>query len=204
MRSRAPLPMLCACATLLAMQAAHAAIYAFTDERGIVHYSNVPSDARYQMVIAGPVGETTARHFIEVALDKSQQYSGLIEVAATASRLEPALVRAVMVAESGADPQAVSKRGARGLMQLMPETARQYGVRNLLDPAENIRAGSQYLRYLTDRYRNDLHLVLAAYNAGPAAVDQSGGRIPPLKETLDYVPRVLEIYSHLQELARAR
>jgi soluble lytic murein transglycosylase-like protein len=108
----------------------------------------------------------------------------------------------VMVAESGGDPNALSKRGARGLMQLMPATARLYGVRNVFDPEQNVRAASQYLRDLADRYQNDLELVLAAYNAGPTAVDLSGGKIPPLRETLDYVPRVLRIYSRLRELAQ--
>jgi soluble lytic murein transglycosylase-like protein len=127
----------------------------------------------------------------------------VIESAARASRLEPALLQAVMVAESGGDPKALSSKGARGLMQLMPATARLYGVRDAFDPEQNIRAASRYLRDLTDRYQDDLRLVLAAYNAGPAAVDSYGGKVPPLRETLDYVPRVLRIYSRLREMAPA-
>jgi soluble lytic murein transglycosylase-like protein len=202
MRGRAPLLTLCACATLLAAQAAVASIFVFTDEQGTVHYSNVPVDTRYQVLFAvGPEGERRSLPVGSI-LRKSEQYSQVIETAARANRLEPALVRAVIVAESGCDPNALSKRGARGLMQLMPATARQYGVRNLFDPEQNVRAGSQYLRDLTDRYQDDLELVLAAYNAGPAAVDLHGGRVPPLKETLEYVPRVLKIYHYLLELAR--
>jgi soluble lytic murein transglycosylase-like protein len=113
------------------------------------------------------------------------------------------LVAAVILAESGGDPRAQSKRGARGLMQLMPATARQYGVSNVFDPEENIRGGSRYLRDLLERYQNNLQLVLAAYNAGPEAVDQHGG-IPPFRETLEYVPRVLQIYHRLLELTDAR
>ena len=87
-------------------------------------------------------------------------------------------------------------------MQLMPATARRYGVNNAFDPEQNIQAGSRYLRDLVERYQNDLQLVLAAYNAGPEAVDRQGG-IPPFKETLEYVPRVLQIYHRLLELTRA-
>jgi soluble lytic murein transglycosylase-like protein len=202
MTSRSPLLIVSACAALLAAPAAVATIFAFTDAEGTVHYSNVPVDARYKAVIEGPPEEAAGTQGSGAPLRKSAQYSKVIESAARASRLEPALVQAVMVAESGGDPNALSKRGARGLMQLMPATARLYGVSNAFDPEQNIRAASQYLRDLTDRYQNDLELVLAAYNAGPAAVDLNGGKIPPLRETLDYVPRVLRIYSHLRELAR--
>jgi soluble lytic murein transglycosylase-like protein len=204
MTSRSFLLIAGACAALLATRAAVATIFAFTDAQGTVHYSNVPVDTRYKVVIetAAPAGVTAETPPLGALLRKSAQYSKVIESAARASRLEPALVQAVMVAESGGDPNALSKRGARGLMQLMPATARLYGVRNVFDPEQNVRAASQYLRDLTDRYQNDLELVLAAYNAGPTAVDLSGGRIPPLRETLDYVPRVLRIYSRLRELAR--
>jgi soluble lytic murein transglycosylase-like protein len=181
---------------------AAAGIYAFTDDSGTVHYSNVPTDSRYRLAIASPPGfETTLT--LAALLEKSRTYTGAIERAARVNRLDPALVRAVMVAESACDPQAISKRGARGLMQLMPETARQYGVVDVFDPEQNIHAGSHYLRDLADRYHEDLQLILAAYNAGPAAVDKQGHRIPPYRETLEYVPRVLRIYHHFVEMARA-
>ena len=203
MTSRSSLLTAGACAALMSTRAAVAAIFAFTDAQGTVHYSNVPVDARYKVVIeTAPEGDTARTPPLRELLRKSAQYSRVIETAARASRLEPAFVQAVMVAESGGDPNAQSKRGARGLMQLMPATARLYGVRNVFDPEQNVRAASQYLRDLADRYQNDLELVLAAYNAGPTAVDLSGGKIPPLRETLDYVPRVLRIYSRLRELAQ--
>jgi soluble lytic murein transglycosylase-like protein len=191
-----------ACALFSAAQASGASIFAFTDAQGTVHYSNVPVDDRYQVVLAADAEKPPGIAAMGAMLRRSAQYSKVIETAARASRLEPALLQAVMVAESGGDPNALSRKGARGLMQLMPATARLYGVRNAFDPEQNIRGASQYLRDLTDRYRDDLELVLAAYNAGPAAVDLYGGKIPPLKETLDYVPRVLRLYSHLRELAR--
>jgi len=114
------------------------------------------------------------------------------------------LLRAVIVVESGFNPRAVSKKGAVGLMQLMPATARQYGAENAYDPKQNVHAGARYLRSLLDRYGADLKLVLAAYNAGEDAVNRNGGRIPPYKETLAYVPRVLKIYQNLVKLRTAQ
>lgn len=203
MRAPAVLIVLGAVVMVASWRPTAAAIYAFTDERGTVHYSNVPSDPRYRPVIASPTEKVDGKVSIQTLLQRSQPYSGMIEHAAQANRLDPALVRAVIVAESACNPQATSRRGARGLMQLMPDTARQYGVRNVFDPEQNIRAGSHYLRDLADRYQNDLQLVLAAYNAGPQAVDAGGGKIPRFRETLDYVPRVLRIYHRLVELAEA-
>jgi len=205
MAGRTILPTLLVAALLLVARTAAADIFSYTDERGVIHYTNVPSDSRYQVVLAAPRNEDARPAPIvpinETVLQKAERYAPLIEEAARASSIEPALVRAVLVVESGGDPKALSPRGARGLMQLMPETAKRYGVSNVFDPQQNISAGSRYLRDLSDRYRNDLQLVLAAYNAGPTAVDQHGGSIPPLKETLDYVPRVLGIYHHLRDLA---
>jgi soluble lytic murein transglycosylase-like protein len=170
----------------------------------VVHYTNVPVDSRYRVILRAP----SENHFMTTegrsALQRLQRYGSLIEQMARASRIEPALVSAVVVVESGADPSALSKRGARGLMQLMPETAKRYGVHDSFDPEENIRAGSQYLRDLCERYRNDLKLVLAAYNAGPPAVDAHGGTIPPFQETIDYVPRVLELYRKLRDVTHTQ
>ena len=101
------------------------------------------------------------------------------------------LVKAVIRAESGFQPRAVSRKGARGLMQLMPETALLHGVRNIHEPSQNIEGGVQHLRMLLDRYGGNVPLALAAYNAGEQAVDQHGG-IPPFPETRDYVWRVLQ------------
>ena len=195
--------LLCCSIALSAFSTAGAAIYAFTDAQGTVHYSNVPSDPRYRLVIASPPSEGSGSATMQTLLQRSEPYVRMIEYAARANRLDPALVRAVIVAESACDPKATSRRGARGLMQLMPGTARQYGVRDIFDPEQNIRAGSRYLRDLADRYENDWQLVLAAYNAGPDAVDARGRTIPNFRETLDYVPRVLRIYHRLVELAEA-
>jgi soluble lytic murein transglycosylase-like protein len=186
-----------------AAEATATGIFSFTDTQGVIHYSNVPADKRFRLLLAAPPEPREMGSRAGVSLERFAAYTRLIKGAAQSNRLEPALVTAVMLAESGGDPRAQSKRGARGLMQLMPATARQYGVSNVFDPEENIRGGSRYLRDLVERYQNDLQLVLAAYNAGPEAVDRHGG-IPPFKETLEYVPRVLQIYHRLLEVTDAR
>jgi soluble lytic murein transglycosylase-like protein len=202
MRALHALLLLIPVASLAAGQVAGGGVFAFTDSQGIVHYSNVPTDTRFELVLAAPrEGQGLTQG---PSLQRSAAYSHLIDGAALANRLEPALVTAVILAESGGDPRAVSKRGAGGLMQLMPATARQYGVNNVFDPEQNIRAGTRYLHDLAERYQNDLELMLAAYNAGPDAVDRQGGRIPPFRETLEYVPRVLEIYHRLLDLTKER
>jgi soluble lytic murein transglycosylase-like protein len=101
------------------------------------------------------------------------------------------------VVESGFNSRAVSKRGAVGLMQLMPATASRFGVLNRYDARQNAHGGARYLKFLMNRFGHDIRLVLAAYNAGEEAVDRNGGQIPPYSETMAYVPRVLKIYKML-------
>jgi soluble lytic murein transglycosylase-like protein len=121
----------------------------------------------------------------------------MIENAAHSASVEANLLRAVIVVESGFNSRAVSKRGAVGLMQLMPATASRFGVSNRYDPRENIHGGAQYLKFLINRFGQDVRLALAAYNAGEDAVVRNGGQIPPFSETMAYVPRVLRIYQML-------
>jgi soluble lytic murein transglycosylase-like protein len=128
------------------------------------------------------------------AADADFRYASQIQAAATANNLEPALIRAVILVESGYNPSAVSPAGAVGLMQLMPQTARRYKVKNRHDPAQNIHGGAQYLRDLLRMFDNNLHLALAAYNAGEYAVVKHGNRIPPFRETRAYVPKVMKLY----------
>jgi hypothetical protein len=120
----------------------------------------------------------------------AETYDKLITQHAEARGLRPDLVRAVVQVESGYNPRAVSPKGALGLMQLMPSTAAELGVRFPLDPEENIRGGTTYLRQLLDRFGGHEELALAAYNAGPSAVDRYGNRIPPYAETQDYVRKI--------------
>jgi soluble lytic murein transglycosylase-like protein len=187
---------------------ARADIYAFVDDQGVTHFSNVPTDEHYQLVLASPpaadeTGDDAQVRVNPKLLARADQYDTFIQEAARVADVDSQLLRAVIVVESAFDERAVSKRGARGLMQLMPATGRRYGARDLFNPLQNIRAGARYLRDLLDRYGDDLELVLAAYNAGEDAVDRYGRVVPPFKETRAYVPRVLSVYSTLQRLAQS-
>jgi hypothetical protein len=130
---------------------------------------------------------------------RARLFDDLIESTARQFRVNPDLVRALIQVESGFDPAAVSRKGARGLMQLMPDTARQYQVHNLFDPLENIRAGVRHLSHLVDVYGEDLDRVLAAYNAGEEAVRRANG-IPDFDETRIYVRKIKRLYSGTMRL----
>ena len=174
--------------------AGRADIYAFTDEAGVTHYSNVPADPRYARVLSESAPRAVAAATAAQWRTRAAAYSGLIEEAARRAEVSPALLRAVIAVESAFDPQALSPKGAQGLMQLLPDTARRYGVRKPFDPRDNLRGGATYIKDLLKRYGNDLELVLAAYNAGEDAVDRHGRTIPPFPETRAYVPAVLRFY----------
>jgi soluble lytic murein transglycosylase len=177
-----------ACA-LAAPAASSGDIYTFVDEKGVAHFTNVPNDQRYTPVVMRTPFPKRAR-----PAPSYWGYDGLILVNARANKVPPALVKAVIAAESRFDSAAVSCKGAQGLMQLMPETARQLGVDDPFRPDENVRGGTRYLRAMLDRY-GDMTRALAAYNAGPTAVDHYRG-VPPYPETRDYVKRVLTYYRH--------
>ena len=129
-----------------------------------------------------------------------KRYVPQIEQIARTYGLDPRLMHAVIGAESAYDPAAVSNKGAMGLMQLMPDTARRFGVEDPFDPTANMHGGARYLRWLMDRFQNDLELVLAAYNAGEGAVERYGNAIPPYAETRTYVARVLDYYNNSRGL----
>jgi soluble lytic murein transglycosylase-like protein len=177
---------------------AHPNIYTYLDADGTRHYTDVPDNNRYKLLRMSPQDLTeSGDRYSPALLARAAQYDAIIENAAVSSALEANLLRAVIVVESGFNSRAVSKRGAVGLMQLMPATANRFGVSNLYDPKQNIRAGAQYLKFLMDRFGQNVGLALAAYNAGEEAVDRSGGQIPPFSETMAYVPRVLKVYRML-------
>lgn len=186
--------------------AARADIYAFTDAAGTTHFSNIPDDSRYTLVARTPAQEgavpsADARR-AALWLARSVDYDAAIQRAAQAASIHAELVRAVIVVESGFNPRAISRRGAIGLMQLMPSTARLYGAFNAFDPEQNIHAGARYLAALLTRFGDkNLDLVLAAYNAGENAVEHYGRRIPPFRETRAYVPNVMKVYHALRAQA---
>jgi soluble lytic murein transglycosylase-like protein len=176
---------------------AQADIYTFTDADGITHYSNVPADPRFAVLFRDPVPAAPAAAAAGAGGDWRQRaalYAALIDGAARGAAVQPALLRAVIAVESGFNPDAQSRKGAQGLMQLVPATARRYGVRQPFDPEQNLRGGAHYLSDLLKRYDNHVDLALAAYNAGEDAVDSHGRRIPPFPETQAYVPAVLKWY----------
>ena len=197
--------------TILLPVASKAAMYAYVDDRGIRHYTNVPGDGRCKMVdqpvrrVGKPEEQllrTIARHARGpggMQMAKPNEQTGphtlnrYINAAAMNHRVDPLLIKAVIKAESNFDPNAVSSMGAQGLMQLMPGTAKDLSVNDPFDPLQNINGGTRYLRYLLDNYNGNVELSLAAYNAGPANVTSDKG-IPSIPETQAYVVKVLENY----------
>jgi hypothetical protein len=170
-----------------------------------VVYSNTPSSSGARVVKgfeskkrAATVSTPGARIPSPIPVDPRSGYDAFINQVARDNDLEPSLIKAVAHVESGFNPQAISPKGARGLMQLMPATARQYGVTNIMDPHENLRAGAQHLRDLLNEFNGDEPLALAAYNAGSGAVHRYNG-IPRYRETQDYVRKVQERRSLLTQ-----
>lgn len=176
------------------MRPAYADIYSFNDDSGTTHLTNVPTDARYELAIQEPVTKDSLKN----GSGMQQRYGQLVEQVAREHDIDPALLNAVITVESAFNPNAISHKGAVGLMQLMPATARRYGVANRYDPAENVRGGAGYLRDLMELFDGNIPLALAAYNAGEKAVARYGNRIPPNRETPTYVMRVMELYKNNQ------
>jgi soluble lytic murein transglycosylase-like protein len=172
---------------LLAPRPVKADIYVYKDKEGILNFTNVPTHGGYRRVIQSSEPQLPAR------TESRNAYEGLIRAAADRYKMDPDLIRAVIKVESDFNSNARSHKGAMGLMQLMPDTARLHKVVDILDPRDNIDGGSKHLKLLLGRFQGDLELALAAYNAGMGAVEKYGG-IPPFAETRDYVRRVLRHY----------
>jgi soluble lytic murein transglycosylase-like protein len=173
---------------LLTPLPARAQIYAWRDVNGTLVVSDRKLDeGAMTYVVPEAPGIRATR---TATPEYSSVYDSLVQEHASRHALRPELVRAVIQVESGFNPRARSPKGAMGLMQLMPATAKRLGVSNAYDPAENIRGGCKYLRQLLDRYDGDEQLALAAYNAGEGAVDRHGRNIPPFQETREYVKKV--------------
>jgi len=178
-------------------------IYRYVDADGVAHFTDKPDSRRYHRFDLTLKGVTrSGDRYDPRLLARAAQYDAIIDAEAKSAGVEPNLLRAVIVVESGFNSRAVSKRGAVGLMQLMPETATRFGVFDRYDPRQNIRGGALYLGFLINRFDRNVRLALAAFNAGEDAVDRNSGQIPPFSETLEYVPKVLRIYQTLTEQQR--
>ena len=174
---------------ITAANVAHADIYKYVDKEGVLHLTNVPSDhnAKYVMILK------EKRILFQPNIDVNK-YDDLITKAANKFKLDSALIKAVIKAESNFNHRAVSPVGAQGLMQLMPKTASDLKVEDSFHPEKNIEGGARYLRYLLNTYKGDLTLALAAYNAGEKAVAKYNYNVPPYRETQNYVKRVFSFY----------
>lgn len=168
-----------------AFAGADAAVYGYVDAQGTSHYTDAPTRTHFRPLPGFGLPP-------DANLERGQ-YAELIHAIASEYGVDASLIKAIIRTESNFDQHAVSRKGARGLMQLMPGTAGRYAVGNVFDPAENIRGGVRYLRSLQERFPGQLHLAIAAYNAGEGAVLRYNG-IPPYAETRQYVARVLRLY----------
>ncbi|MCQ9379968.1 lytic transglycosylase domain-containing protein [Methyloversatilis sp. XJ19-49] len=184
---------------LLSAAPAQADIYALEDGEGTLHLTDTPVGEGYELLLesrpAGAPASVVRTVGRSAAAAAHQQ-----RIARVADRtgVEAGLLNAVIAVESAYNPKAVSPKGAAGLMQLMPDTARRYGVTDRFDPDQNLLGGALYLRDLMARFDNQLELALAAYNAGEGAVERHGRKVPPFAETLRYVPKVLDHYRSMR------
>jgi hypothetical protein len=173
-------------------------IYKYVDADGVAHFTDKPDSRRYELFDLRGLTRS-GDNYDPRLLARAAQFDAIIEAEAKSAGVEANLLRAVIVVESGFNSRAVSKRGAVGLMQLMPATATRFGVSNRYDPRQNVHGGALYLGFLINRFRQNVRLALAAFNAGEDAVDRNSGQIPPFLETREYVPKVLKLYQALTE-----
>jgi soluble lytic murein transglycosylase-like protein len=177
---------------------AGADIYRYEDDDGIIHFTDAPTDRRFKIFMRDLKKDKQLRTKLQLAGSVNPaEYDQIISTYATKYGVNPSLVKAVIHAESGYNPNAVSRKGASGLMQLMPGTARSLKVSNSFDPKDNVEGGVKYLRFLLDTFRGDVSLAVAAYNAGLNKVARYGG-IPPYNETRTYVNKVLSYMQSYQ------
>lgn len=182
--------------TLFLFSNSYADIYKYIDENGITCYTDAPVNNKADIVMKEKTGieNQSKTKSIRKASHENTNYHTLVHEKATKYNIDPLLVKAVIKAESNWNEWAVSRKGAIGLMQLMPATARELDIINPFNPEENIEGGVKYLSYLLERFNGDLTLALAAYNAGPSWVEKFGV-IPPISETREYVRKVLSLYN---------
>jgi len=173
----------------------YADIYKFTDENGVVCYTDAPLNKKAEIAIREKEHTTSSQNAKRINSESSSDYHSVIREKAAKYEVDPSLIKAVIKVESNWNERAVSRKGAMGLMQLMPSTAYEMNVLNPFNPDDNIEGGTKYLKYLLDRFDGNLNLALAAYNAGPQRVEKVG-TIPRIQETRQYVNKVLYYYSN--------
>jgi soluble lytic murein transglycosylase len=175
-----------------------AGIYRYVDEKGVIHFTNCPRDSKFKLYLQESKEDAEEKPSLPISYLKGpNEFDLLISEYSKKYRVDFALIKAMIQAESGFNPYAISKKGAKGLMQLMPETALRMNVSNIFNPKENIEGGVRYFKYLLSLFNNDIRLSLAAYNAGENLVSDLGS-IPPYRETVDYVRKVLNYYQSYQ------
>jgi soluble lytic murein transglycosylase-like protein len=173
-------------------------VFAFEDESGTVTLTNQPNDSRYTLILESPKVSAPALVVITNPLPPSASsipFRALVDEVAHTNNVEAALLHAVIATESNYITRAVSRKGAVGLMQLMPATAKRYGVKDVYDPVQNVQGGTRYLKDLLKLFDNNVRLTLAAYNAGETAVARFGNKVPPYPETREYVNKVMGLYN---------
>ncbi|MFT5132890.1 MAG: soluble lytic murein transglycosylase-like protein [Gammaproteobacteria bacterium] len=177
-------------------------IYKYVDKHGRVILTDKPRSDNYKLLVKTWKGWEEQKTS-NIAYDKfsanKKKFASTIEYYASRYSLPTSLINAVITAESAYDPNAISRAGAVGLMQLMPETAKRYGVRNRRSPSDNVNGGTRYLRDLLKMFDNNVTLALAAYNAGEGAVKKHGNQVPPYKETRNYVKKVIAYYKEYRK-----
>lgn len=161
-------------------------IYKYIDSNGVLHFTNAPTSSNYRLYIK-------ERPAIPLQVNSTGKYEPIISAASKRHGISAHLLNAIIKVESDYNPRAVSRKGAKGLMQIMPETMKALNIANVFDPWENIMGGARYFKQLFNRYEGKLPLALAAYNAGPGVVDRFGS-IPPFRETESYVEKVIRYY----------
>jgi soluble lytic murein transglycosylase-like protein len=181
-------------ATLLISTYSYADIYKYVDENGVVFYTDTPNGQKAAKFIQSPIAEGTPAVIKAEKKPFKRNYSEIIHEKCRQYDVDPSLVKAMIKTESDYNPDAVSPKGAMGLMQLMPVTAREMGVYNPYNAEQNIEGGIKYIKYLLEKFNGNLTLALAAYNSGPTTVEKFGS-VPPITETRQYVKKILTIYN---------
>jgi soluble lytic murein transglycosylase-like protein len=171
----------------------YGAVYGFVDESGTYHFTNmIPVGKKFRIIISDRIKSIITKNI------NNTDYDTMIALHAANHGVDPLLIKAVMKAESNFNPRALSHKGAQGLMQLMPDTARLMKVDDPFDPDDNIKGGARYLKYLDDIFGGNLELMLAGYNAGPRRVIENKMNVPPYEETKTYIQRVKSYYNKLK------